>query len=255
MGSGKYELCPQSRSEAPRYDVREFRQFTPEPTASARLIALADKGSVGSEKFRILCTQLRSRRRNGDLKVVAVTSSLPQEGKSLVASNAAVTMAFGDKQRVLLIDGDLRRPVLAKAFGLRQGPGLVEWLRGESSASDSIYQANSSGFHLCPASGGRDNPIDFLPSAPITERLGEVSKLFDWIIIDCPPMLPLADAALWLRVSDGALIVARAECTPRALLAKTLESIKDDKFLGVVFNDFESNTHTYYKKYYSPHSS
>ena len=216
---------------------------------SSRLVTLTDPSGLGAEKFRVLATRLKNMQQKRPLKRLLITSSIVQEGKSLVSSNLAITLARHELQRVLLIDGDLRKPVLANRFGVTGRPGLSEFLNGDRPAEEFIYQLESLGVALMPAGVVPENPLELLQGPKLRSMLTRMSTLFDWIIIDSPPLVPVADANVWGRVTDGMLLVTRQGVTERKMLEKGLKPLDNPALLGVVFNGSTDSHHHYY--YYS----
>ena len=134
--------------------IDQFRQFQSLRVLvplQSRLVCVTDKDSLAAEKFRFLAVRLRQLRQSRPLKKVLITSSVPQEGKSMVAANLACTLARRAQQRTLLLEGDLRRPSLAQMFGLGKLPGICEWLQGESGPTTSIYHLEGPDFWILPA--------------------------------------------------------------------------------------------------------
>jgi Mrp family chromosome partitioning ATPase len=123
----------------------QFQSLQVTLTPQSRLVCLTDSGSPAAEAFRLLGLRLRHRRRDGAIKKVLITSTIPQEGKSMVAGNLACALAQKTDQRVLLLEGDLRRPSLSQIFGLGKRPGLNECLRGEQPLAASIYHLEEAG--------------------------------------------------------------------------------------------------------------
>jgi capsular exopolysaccharide synthesis family protein len=185
------------------------------------------------------------------LKKILVTSTIPEEGKSLVSANVAGVLARR-KQRVLLIEGDMRRPVLAQQFGLGRLAGLAEWLQDGTQIASNIYHLGGLGFWLMPAGNPPANPIELMQSGRLSELMRQLAPMFDWIIVDSPPLLPLADATVWARVTDGTLLVVRDGITEKARLQRGLEILKKSDLLGVVLNGCTNPSH---KTYYHPYSS
>src|SRR5256885_7345872 len=166
----------------------------PAPGPDARLVCLTDPGSLGAEKFRVLGLRLRTLRDQRKLKRVVVTGTAPEEGKSLIAANLALNQARSKVLKTLLIDGDLRRPTIAKRFGVGELlPGISECLRGERQLSEVVYKLDGSGLCLLPAGMAPENPLELMQSGRVPELLEQLGSAFDWIIIDTPPMFPLAD--------------------------------------------------------------
>lgn len=221
------------------------------PAPESRLVFLTEPDSLAAEKFRFLGVRLRHIQRNRPLKKVLVTSSIPEEGKSLVSVNLAGALA-GRKQNVLLLEGDVRRPVLAQQLGLGAVAGLGEWLQSGSSEPSNIYHLTGPGFWLMPAGSAPNNPLELLQSGRVSQLMNQLSTLFDWIIVDSPPLLPLADTTVWARLTDGTLLVTRESVTEKAPLQRSLEMLQKSDLLGVVINGrADLDSRNYYKHYYA----
>jgi capsular exopolysaccharide synthesis family protein len=212
----------------------------------SRLVFFTEPDSLPAEKFRFLSVRLRQMRRSRSFKKVLVTSSIAEEGKSLVSANLAGVLARR-KQRVLLIEGDLRRPVLARQFGLGRLAGLGEWLQGNHESASNIYRLADLNFWIMPAGTPLTNPLELMQSGNLSRLMSLVRDLFDWIIVDSPPLLPLADTTVWARVTEGTLLVARVGQTERDQLERALDLVKESTLLGIVLNSAdESNCTGYY---------
>src|SRR6185369_11506135 len=177
----------------------------------SRLVSLTEQESLAAEKFRFLGVRLRQLQQTRPLKKILITSTLPEEGKSLVAANLAATLARRKQQKVLLLEGDLRRPVLSRQFGHPHIPGVTEWLYEGAGPINSIYYLDSPGFWFLPAGRPPENPLELMQTGKLSSLLVQLTSTFDWIIIDSPPLLPLADTSVWARLVDGALLVVRSE--------------------------------------------
>src|SRR5882672_12665229 len=161
----------------------------PAPAPDARLVCLTDPGSLGAEKFRVLGLRLRNLRDQRKLKRIVVTGTAPEEGKSLIASNLALNQSRSKILKTLLVDGDFRRPTVAKRFGVGTLlPGLSECLRGERQLSEVVYKLEGSGLYLLPAGMAPENPLELMQSGRLPEYLDQLGTAFDWIIIDTPPL-------------------------------------------------------------------
>jgi capsular exopolysaccharide synthesis family protein len=220
----------------------------------SRLVALAKDESLGAEKFRFLAVRLRQMRQTRTLKKILVTSTIPGEGKSTVAANLACTLARRKQQRTLLLEGDLRRPVLAEQFGLGRLAGLGEWLQSDGQAITNLYRLAGPDLWLMPAGHPPANPLELLQFGRLADLMGRLANLFDWIIVDSPPLLPLADTTVWARVTDGALLVAREGKTEKNQLQRGLEVLKKSDLLGVVLNGCAHPDHENYYQRYLPAS-
>jgi len=223
------------------------------PKADSHLVALTDEHCLAAEKFRMFSNRLASMRSAHQLKVVQVVSSVVGEGKSTVSANLAVTLARRPGEHVLLLEGDMRRPSLSRVLGIKPPAGLGEWWdRGAPSSGPRLYRVNDLRLWLLPA-GVTDCAGDILLSPHIPALLASYTHLFDWIIVDSPPLLPLADAALWARVADGTLLVVRAGIPTKRLLQQGLESLDKAKLIGVLMNEAPDRDRVkYYDQYYGP---
>src|SRR6266404_1177121 len=223
----------------------------PAPTPDARLVCLTDPGSLGAEKFRVLGLRLRNLREKRKLKRIVVTGTAPEEGKSLVAANLALNQSRSKVLKTLLIDGDLRRPTIAKRFGVGELlPGISECLRGERQLSEVVYKLDGSGLYLLPAGMAPENPLELMQSGRLPDLLDQLGSSFDWIIIDTPPLFPLADTTFWMKMSDGVLMVIREGVSERKLLQRAVETLDRSILLGVVVNSCSSREHKYYYSRY-----
>jgi capsular exopolysaccharide synthesis family protein len=223
----------------------------PAPVPEARLVCLTDPGSLGAEKFRVLGLRLRTLREQRKLKKVVVTGTAPEEGKSLIAANLALNQARSKVLKTLLLDGDLRRPTLAKRFGIGELlPGLCECLRGERQLSEVVYQLEGSGLWFLPAGMTPENPLELMQSGRLQEFLNQLGAFFDWIIIDTPPLFPLADTAYWMKQADGTLLVVREEVSLRRVLQQAVETLDPSMILGAVVNSCSDGQHNYYYSRY-----
>src|SRR4051812_9559308 len=199
-----------------------------------RLSALKEHGDIGSEKFSILGTRLNSLQTARGIKRLLITSSTKEEGKSLMAANIAISLARHSTKKVLLIEGDLRRPKLGQLFGVSDLAGLSEHMAQTLSPMSNVYRFQN--LKLWCLFAGRDcsRPVELLQSSKLADLLNELGTLFDWIIIDAPPVAALADADLWSRLVDGVLVVVREGVTSKKLLTQTLRSIQPQQLCGVV---------------------
>jgi Mrp family chromosome partitioning ATPase len=151
-----------------------------------------------------------------------------------------------------LLEGDLRRPNTTSRFGLGPLPGLCEWLNGET-PNVNIYRLENLGVWILPAGTAPQNPLELMQSGKLSPLMEQLEAWFDWIVIDSPPVLPLADASLWSRLADGILLVTRKGITEKQQLKRGLETIEKSKLLGALVNSSESAAHSdYYQRYTSP---
>src|SRR5581483_9425989 len=157
------------------------------------IVSVTEKEGLPTEKFRFLKVRLRQLQQSRTLKKLIITSTLPQEGKSMVAANLACVLARRTHQKTLLLDGDLRRPSVARLFGLGKVLGISDWLQDERSLAASIYHLEDIGLWVLPAGTIPQNPLELMQSGKLSTLMDQLATWFDWIVIDTPPVLPLAD--------------------------------------------------------------
>jgi len=235
--------------------IDQFSQFQSLRTLvppQSKLVVLSEPHSLAAEKFRFLGVRLRQMRQNRSLKKVVITSTIPQEGKSMVATNLACALARRNQHKTLLLEGDLRRPSLAQMFGLGKLPGISEWLQGERGPASCIYRLEEPGLWILPAGNAPRNPLEMMQSGRLSVLMDQLSAWFDWIIIDTPPVLPLADTSIWMRLCDGILLVTRQGTAEKKQLQRGLEAIEQSKLIGALLNSAVDVSHTdYYQRYAS----
>jgi capsular exopolysaccharide synthesis family protein len=243
-------------AEIPGVDANymvQFRSLSISPSPDSRLVSLMDQASLGAEKFRFLGVRLRQLSQTRSLKTVLITSTIPEEGKSTVSANLAITLAQRRQQKVLLLEGDLRRPSLSGKFGIREPlPGLSEWLQSDLRAITSIYHLQEAGFWFLPAGGQPENNLELVRSERLSRLVNQLTDLFDWILIDSPPVAPLADTSVWMRVADGVLLVAREGTTQKRQLQRGIGALEQSKLLGVVLNSSTNTDNDNYYQRYAP---
>lgn len=220
------------------------------PPEDGHLLSSSDGESLAGEAFHLLSMRLRHLRRQRPLKKVLITSTIPQEGKSMVAANLACTLALRTQQKVLLLEGDVRRPTQSRVFGLPAKAGICEWLNGQRSLATSIYRLEGTGIWIFPAGSATAHSLELLQSGSLIPMMEQLTNWFDWVVIDSPPILPLADTSVWTNLADGILLVARQGTTEKRQLKRGLEVLASQKLIGAVLNSAKSVEHTDY--YYRP---
>lgn len=202
-----------------------------------------------AEQYRMLRTSLqRGGQRHGPRSIL-VTSSLPGEGKSTVAANLAIAVARSGAEQVLLIDGDLRNPSLARLFGLRAAAGLADYLRGEAGLENLLLPTHLAGLSLLPAGRAAPEAAALLGSERMRALLAAVSLPQRLVVLDSPPLLLAADPAVLSSQVDAVLLVVRAGLAEREAVARAIEPLGAGKLLGVVFNGLEPEAGDWRGKY------
>ncbi len=193
------------------------------------------------EEFRQLRTRLNHMRRTKKLKTLAVTSPGPGEGKSFTSSNLAFVQSQLDRNPTLLADFDLRKPVLHKAFGIDRGPGITEFLQGQADLHDVVRRVEGTELYFLPAGSEVDNPLELLNRPAFNRLMQSLPDIFEWVILDTPPLLVAADANLLSTACDGALLVVRLEQTSIDSLQTALKETLQRNIVGVVANYAEAS--------------
>src|SRR5687768_17642760 len=218
------------------------------------LVAVSQPRSAYCEQFRSLRTRILQAGEKMQTRALVVTSAGIAEGKTLTALNLGWLLAQTEGVRALVIDSDLRRPCATDYFGIDATQGLSEVLGGQVRLEDAIVRLDPAGLHLLPGGKPRDDVAELL-SGPSYERvLTQVRRMFDYIIIDAPPLGIFTDANVLMSRADGAMLVVRAGKTRYSLVDKLLEQIPREKLLGVVLNragDQPDSTNYYYQYRYS----
>ncbi|MBO9606671.1 MAG: CpsD/CapB family tyrosine-protein kinase [Paenibacillaceae bacterium] len=206
---------------------------------SKSLIAELDPASTVAESFRVLRTAIRHKKGKaaaGGL-VLMVASSKPQEGKTAMLSNLAVTYAQ-DGKKVVAIDGNLRQPSLHEAFGIRGDKGLVQAIKSSVSLKDAVSPSGYPHLDVLPAGGQPSNPSELLGSAAMAGLLDELKRTYDVVLLDSPATLDYTDAGLLAEISDGVMLVVKRGRTKREWAQKAKERLEQAGagMLGIVLN-------------------
>ncbi len=233
--------------------VSPWESFESLPVSLApynRLVSVVEKDGLAAEKFRFLAVRLRHLQQRRALKRILITSTMPEEGKSMVAANLACTLGSRRQQKTLLLEGDLRRQTLQRQMGLGKIPGLSEYLEGTVDAKVPIYRLDALGIWIMPAGHVPPNPLELMQAGRLSPLIDRLTTWFDWVVIDSPPILPLADTSVWTRVADGILLVTRQGTTDKEQLKRGLEAIEPSKMLGAILNSSTKVAHSdYYQRY------
>jgi protein-tyrosine kinase len=191
---------------------------------------------LGTEQFRTLRSRLYQIRGAQPLKTILITSGLPAEGKTFVASNLAQAIARQPDRRVLLIDADLRRPRLHVPLGAPSAPGLTDYLRGEADELRVIQQGPTGGMCFIPGGNEVTDPGELITNGRLKILLDRLAPVFDWLILDSPPCVPVHDASLVADLCDGVILVVRSGSTPIEIAERTAQEMAGRNVVGVVLN-------------------
>ncbi len=197
-----------------------------------------DKTSFFSESIRTIRTAIQLSGLKSPYKIIVITSSIPGEGKSTVSSNIA--MSLGDTHKVLLIDADLRRPKVSGAMELEsKSKGLSELISEKADPSDCYYKVGSNNLHVMPIGKSPDNPLDLISNKYLYDTLIALTDVFDYIIIDSPPVMAVSDALILSTYASGVIYVVKAESTPFPVVQDGVRRVRqaNPRIIGGVLND------------------
>lgn len=245
-----------ARREDAAARLREFVRGDGERLQIAeQLVSLIAPGSFAADQYRTLRHNVERLRKESGLQVLAVTSPGPGDGKSVTALNLAGALAQSPDARVLIVDADLRRPTVAEYLGVAsRSPGLAEAILNSQYALPQVVR-RLEGFNLSVLLAGtpQPTPYELLNSQRLEGLLAEARRLYDYVLIDTPPIVPFADARLLGRWVDGFLVIVAAHKTPRKLLAEALNLLDPAKLIGVVLNGDDRPLSSHYGYYYGAH--
>jgi succinoglycan biosynthesis transport protein ExoP len=231
-------------------DVNARTNGTNAPRASP-LILRSPKSAV-AEAYRVLRTNLIFSSADQTGRVLAVTSANPGEGKTTTVANLAASLAINGS-RVLAVDADLRRPTMHQHFGITKSPGLSDLIVGKCRPSEAIHKTQFGGLQVLPCGYVPPNPTELLGSASLREILAALRSHYDWVLIDTPPILAMADTSVLSPLMDGIAVVVGAESSSRPAVQRALDQIRsvNGHLIGVILNkvNFERNSY-YYGQYY-----
>jgi len=193
------------------------------------------------EQFRRLAAALHHQKTQNGASTVMIASAVENEGKTLTATNLALTLSESYQRRVLLIDADLRRPSVHRIFNIDNRYGLSDTLKHVVPDGKLPLHRLSANLWVVPGGTPDPDPMSGLTSETMHQLLAEAVEQFDWVVIDTPPVVLLPDANLLAAMIDTALLVVRANSTPYPLSARAVEAIGQDRLLGVVLNRARDN--------------
>jgi len=225
-----------------------------------KLITQYDAMSPTAEAFKGIRTNIRFSGAGEEVRVILVTSSGAGEGKTTVASNLGIVMAQMGK-RVLLVDGDLRRPMVNKIFGMEREPGLTEVIVGEERLEEVVRGSEVKGLDVLVSGHIPPNPSELLGSVRMRRVIEEMRGLYEYVVIDSAPLMPVTDSIELSTLVDGVVLVAKHRWASIKMLKRSIEQFErvNAKVLGIVLTFFSINASGYsyreYRKYYNSYYS
>jgi protein-tyrosine kinase len=228
-------------------------QWTPDE--KTMLFFNGNDSARGTEEFRTLRSRLYHAREKMTLKKILVASALPKEGKSFTAANLAQVMVRQHGRRVLLIDADLRGPRLHLMLGAAETPGLSDYLQGGNDEFSIMQRGAMENLFFIPSGQKIHDPSELVANGRLKLLLQRVEALFDWIIIDSPPAVPVSDASVLAKACDGVLMVVRSNATPVDMARRAREEFPDQTLVGVVLNGTNADAIPYTRYYYEAYGN
>jgi capsular exopolysaccharide synthesis family protein len=216
-----------------------------------KLIVKTSPKSFVSEQFRVARTNINFSMPDGELTTLLVTSSLPGEGKSTTSANLAYLFAQEGK-RVILIDGDMRKPTVHYTFHLTNTIGLSNVLTKKVSVMDAVNETDLENLQIITSGPIPPNPAELLTANSMDDMIETLKETYDLIIFDAPPVLSVTDSQILANKSDGTILVISAGATDKVsvLKAKELLLASKAKIIGTVLNNFKLQKDHYYYQYY-----
>jgi capsular exopolysaccharide synthesis family protein len=222
--------------------------------ADPTIKTILDAHTLAGEQFRFLRTRLGQLQKQNGLNKLLITSSVPEEGKTFVACSLAGILAQEQGKRVLLVDADLRKPSTAKSLGIETmySNGLAQVLQNKQTWTESLLRTPHMGFFYLPAGQIPENPSELLASNNLETIIHEMQEQFDWIIIDSPPVLTVADPSRLAPICNSVLFIVRANKTPAKMVEKSIQMLGKDLLCGIVLNRARTqHSSRYYYHYYT----
>ena len=204
-----------------------------------RLVSITQPNSHYCEEYRSLRTHVLHKSQRQELHSIVVASVNPGEGKSVTALNLSWMLAQTDGVRALIIDSDLRMPSLADYLGIETDAGLSDVLAGTATLAESIIRLEPSGLHILPGGEARQDVAELISGSKFKEILREAREMFDYIIVDAPPLGIFTDATVLINQADAAILVVRTNQTRYSTLERILDPLPKERLLGVVLNQSE----------------
>jgi receptor protein-tyrosine kinase len=221
------------------------------PAPETHLINAEHPHEVPAEEFRSLRTRLNHAQSQQDLHSLVVTSASPAEGKTFTAVNLAIAQAQLESP-VLLADLDLRRPVVHNLFQCERSPGFSDFLMNQKPLEECVRKVENSNLYFLPAGSAVKNPLELLNMRHVKHTFDGLRRLFNWIILDTPPLLFSADANLLSTLTDGTLLVVRIGSTTYDNVIRAIQTLCENNVVGIVANGARAGElYSKYTYYYS----
>lgn len=228
---------------------------TSHPSLDGLMLDASEANSPPREEIRTIRTRINHMQSQQPIHTVVVTSPSPAEGKSFLAANLALSEAQLADNLTLLCDFDFRRPVVHTLFGVDRAPGISDYFQGKVPLHEAMRRIDNSNLYLMPAGEPVRNPLELLNLKQVKCTLDGLAGVFNWILLDSPPLLVAADANLLSTLCDGTILVARIGATTVDSITRAMQTLCHNNVLGVVANGAHRGElygkYGYYHSYYS----
>ncbi|MBE9503991.1 MAG: polysaccharide biosynthesis tyrosine autokinase [Proteobacteria bacterium] len=216
------------------------------------LVVMNELDLMATELYRNLFTKLEEVRASRSCKVIGVTSAAPQEGKTSTVMNLAYLISHEFDKKVVIVECDMKRPSITASFIKQwEGNDLVDVLCGKASLNEAMaIFKNNKNLYLLPTRQGIRNSTKLIKAKQMNIIIDELRNHFDYIIFDCPPVMPLADMNVITKIVDGLIFVIKAGITPKDVVMKGAASLDEEKVIGTILNGVDISSHRYYYNYY-----
>jgi len=214
------------------------------------LLNVGEEDPIFLEQFKVLRSKLEYKADTLGWKVIGFTSSIAGEGKTLTCAKVAASLARTQRKKVLLVDADIRKADLSKGFGGAVHPGLTEHILGASPFPGIVRKTTVPGLDTVSSGTAVSAPADLLAGDGFGAFIVEARRMYDIVLLDTPPILPVADTMSMRERLDGLVFVYRVGHTPLSMFRQATEEIGEKKILGVVLNGVEPKSERYYGRYY-----
>lgn len=226
------------------------------PSPDSLLIDPGNPHEAPTEEFSTLRTRLNHMQTLQPIHTVVITSPSPAEGKSFAALNLAMAEAQLSGNKTLICDFDFRRPIVHSLLQIDRGPGATDYLLGKVPLHEAIRRIGDTGLYVMPAGEAVINPLELLNLIAVKDMLDQLPTVFNWVILDSPPLLFAADANLLSTLCHGTILVVRIGGTTIDSVTRAMQSLCQNNVLGIIVNGARRgelySKYTYYHSYYSP---
>jgi len=226
------------------------------PSSDSMLIDPTRPMDAPTEEFRTLRTRLNHMQSLQPIHAIVVTSASPAEGKSFTAINLALAESQLAGNRTLIADFDFRRPIVHSLLGINRSPGITDYLMGKAPLEAIIKKIANTNLYVMPAGEAVINPLELLNLAEVKMLIDQLPTVFNWVILDTPPLLFAADANLLSTLCHGTVLVVRIGATTVDTVTRAMQSLCQNNVVGIVVNGARRgelySKYTYYHSYYMP---